>query len=73
MLYNTDKAHVVGSTVNFAGSTTLPSQGQIIDSNGSAGTGGTNNTSNRRIVVYQGWAEFPFASNSMFSPLGITE
>lgn len=46
---------------------TLPSQGQKIDSSGVAGT------SNRRILVYQSWPEFPFASNSILSPVGITQ
>lgn len=67
MLYNTDFPHVVGTTVNFVGNTTLPSQGQKIDSSGVAGG------SNRRIVVFQGWAESPFASNSLLTPAGITK
>jgi Tfp pilus assembly protein PilX len=45
----------------------LPSQAKEIDSKGLAGG------SNRRIVVYQGWGEFPFASNSILTPSDITE
>lgn len=67
MLYNTDTPHVAGIDVNFAGGTTLPSQGQRIDATGIAGG------SNRRIVVYQSWAESPFAGNALISPIGITK
>ncbi len=64
ILYN-DVSQALGITVS--GGTTLPSQGQVIDSRGVAGD------SNRRIVVYQGWGESPFASNSIISPVGITK
>lgn len=64
MLYNSVPQEL-GVTVS--GDTTLPSQGQVIDSTGRAGD------SNRRIVVYQGWGESPFASNSIISPVGITK
>ena len=64
MLYNSNASHVVGVSVSGGA---LPSQGQKIDSSGVAGD------SNRRIVVYQGWPEFPFASNSILSPVGITK
>ena len=64
MLYN-DISHNVG--INVTGDT-LPSQGKAIDSSGTV-TGG----SNRRIIVHQGWPEFPFVSNSMISPVGITK
>lgn len=67
MLYNSDYPHVVGFSVNFPGNTTLPSQGQKLDSSGVAGG------SNRRIVVYQGWPESPFSSNSLVVPSGITK
>lgn len=63
MLYN-DVPQEVGVTVTGG---TLPSQGQAIDSTGNAGD------SNRRIMVYQGWGESPFASNSIISPVGITK
>jgi hypothetical protein len=63
MLYN-DVPHTVGVSVTGG---FLPSQGQRIDSSGVAGD------SNRRIVVYQGWPEFPFASNAVISPVGITK
>jgi len=45
----------------------LPSQGQNIASTGTAGG------SNRKISVFQGWPEFPFVSNALFSPEGITK
>jgi len=45
----------------------LPSQGASIISTGVAGG------SNRRINVFQGWNEFPFASESLFAPAGITK
>jgi hypothetical protein len=61
MFYN-DEPHAVGVKV---GGGLLPSQGKMIDSSGVAGD------SNRRVVVYQGWAEFPFASNSLISPFGV--
>ena len=67
MLYNAGYPHAVGTTVSFAGNTTLPSQGQKIDSSGVAGD------SNRRIVVFQGWSESPFASNALLVPSGITK
>jgi hypothetical protein len=63
MLYN-DIPQKVG--VNVTGGR-LPSQGQKIDSSGVAGS------SNRRVVMYQGWAESPFASNSLLVPSGITK
>lgn len=67
MFYNGATPHGVG--VSVAGWGELPSQGQQIDSNGFAGD------SNRRIVVRRGWAvsPFPFASNAVFSPVGITK
>jgi hypothetical protein len=67
LLYNSDVPHVVGTTVNFAGNSVLPSQGISITSTGVAGG------SNRKINVFQGWAESPFASNSLLVPTGITK
>jgi hypothetical protein len=69
LLYNSGTSHVVGVTVDNGGgvNNVLPSQGQKIDSSGVAGG------SNRRIVVYEGWPEFPFASNSILVPAGITK
>ena len=46
---------------------TLPSQGQNVTSTGTAGG------SNREISVFQGWPEFPFDSNVVFSPASITK
>lgn len=59
MFYNSDTTHDMGITVNFAGNSTLPSQGQQIISTGSSGE------SNRRIEVFQAWPELP--SNLGFS------
>lgn len=67
MLYNTDTPHIIATTVNFGGNSTLPSQGQNIDSVGVAAG------SNRRVVVFQGYSESPFYSNSLVSPSGITQ
>lgn len=67
MLYNTDTAHVIGTSVDFSGNSILPSQGQKIVSTGTAGE------SNRRISVFQGFPEFPFGGNSIFSPGGVTK
>lgn len=67
LIYNTDAGHYAGISV----STTLPSQGLDITSTGTAGTSGLE--SNRKINVFQGWPEFPFAGNSLFIPAGITK
>ena len=64
MLYNTDTPHVIGTTVN---DNVLPAQGQTIDSTGIAAN------SNRRVVVFQGFPESPFYTNSLISPAGITK
>lgn len=45
----------------------LPSQGQNISSTGVAGG------SNRKITLFTGWPEFPFVSNAVFSPNGVTK
>ena len=67
MFYNSDIAQAAGTTVDFPGNSSLPSQGSSITSTGVAGG------SNRRISVFQGWPEFPFASSSILSPAGITK
>ncbi|KKS95522.1 MAG: hypothetical protein UV71_C0006G0021 [Microgenomates group bacterium GW2011_GWC1_43_13] len=64
MFYNSDTRHNIGVRVT---GDTLPSQGKQIDSSGVAGD------SNRRVVVYQGWPEFTFASNALISPFGIIQ
>ena len=64
MFYNGITPHGVGVSVTGGN---LPSQGQRVDSSGTAGG------SNRRIVVYQGWSESPFSSNSVLSPVEITK
>jgi len=63
MFYN-DSPQKVGVSVTGG---TLPSQGKEVDSSGVAGA------SNRRITVFQGWAEFPFASNALLVPGDITK
>lgn len=67
ILYNTNEAHALGTTFDFAGNSKLPSQGEGIVSTGTAGQ------SNRRISVFQGWAESPFEGNAVVSPLAITK
>ena len=64
MFYNSDTPHIIGVRVT---GDTLPSQGKQIDSSGVAGD------SNRRVVVYQVWPEFTFASNALISPFGIIQ
>ncbi len=71
ILYNTDASHIVGTSVAFAGNTTLPSQGLEIISTGSSGVAGSE--SNRRVNVFQSWAEFPFSGLSVFSPYGLVK
>ncbi len=68
MLYNTDTDHKVGFDVNFAGNSALPSQGQQIDSTGTAGE------ANRRIAVFQGWPEPPSVFDyAVYSSTGLTK
>ena len=64
MFYNSDTAQQLGVSV---GGGVLPSQGQLISSEGTAGS------SNRKISVSQGWPEFPFGSSAIFTPSGITQ
>ena len=65
MLYNPTPQDFGVSVAGSGG--VLPSEAKEIDSKGLAGS------SNRRIVVYQGWGEFPFALNSIITPVGITK
>lgn len=68
LLYNADAAHSIGFDVNFAGNSILPSQGEQIDSTGTAGE------SNRRLSVFQGWPEAPSVFESViFSPTGLSK
>jgi Tfp pilus assembly protein PilX len=68
LLYNTDIAHALATNVvGIPISSLLPSQGQSIISTGTAGQ------SNRRISVFQGWPEFTFGGNSIYSPNSITK
>ena len=66
--YNTDTAHQAAFDVNFAGNSTLPSQGSQIDSTGTAGQ------SNRRLSVFQGWPEAPSVFDfALYSSSGLTQ
>lgn len=66
MFYNSDTSHPIGVTVNFAGNSMLPSQGQSIVSTGVSGE------SNRRLEVFQGWAEVPSVFDySVYSSAGL--
>lgn len=70
ILYNTSVGHKIGidTSVSTNGSTLLPSQGVIVDSQGSAGE------SNRRIEVYQLNSEVPpVFMNSIYSTSSITK
>lgn len=71
MLYNTDAGHIVGTSANFAGNSTLPSQGINIVSTGVSGTSGR--LSNRRVSVFRGWQEFPLSGLSVFYPYGVSK
>lgn len=67
MLYP-DVSHKVGFDVAFAGNSTLPSQGLMVDSSGSAGQ------SNRRLEVFQGWPEVPGVFDyAVYSSTGLTK
>jgi len=70
-IYNTDSGHIIGVSANFAGNSTLPSQGLDITSTGTSGAEGSE--SNRRVSVFKGWPEFPFSGFSISAPVGITK
>ena len=63
-LFYNDVAHNVATQVT---GTMLPSQGKDIVSTGTAGS------SNRRISVFQGWPEFTYFGNVLFTPSGVTK
>lgn len=68
IFYNSDTSHPIGVTVDFAGNSSLPSQGQSIVSTGVAGE------SNRRLEVFQGWPEVPSIFDySVYSSNGLTK
>lgn len=68
MLYNTDVEHPVGVSANFAGNSLLPPQGLTIVSTGTAGS------SNRKVQVFQGYAEAPSVFDAaVFSPPALTK
>lgn len=68
MFYNSDTSHPIGVTVNFAGNSVLPSQGQSVVSTGVSGG------SNRRLEVFQGWPEPPSVFDySVYSSAGLTK
>jgi hypothetical protein len=52
-LYNTDMGHPVSINLSFAGNSTLPAQGVIIDSSGVSGS------STRKVEVIRGFKELP--------------
>lgn len=68
MFYNTNTTQNIATTVNFAGNSTLPSQGQSIAATGTAGE------SNRKIDVFQGWPEAQSVfDGAVYSSTGLTK
>lgn len=71
MFYNTDQSQPIAFDVSAsvaAGGTALPSQGTLIESSGTAGQ------SNRKLSVFQGWAEVPMVFESaLYSSSGIVK
>jgi hypothetical protein len=68
MLYNTDINHGVAFSTDFSGNSTLPSQGIVADSSGTAGD------ANRRLEVFQGWPEPPSVLDyAIYSSTGIVK
>lgn len=68
VLYNTVSSHKVGLDVNFAGNSTLPSQGSLIESTG------TYANANRKISVYQlNPVAPPIFANVIYSGTGIVK
>lgn len=68
MIYNSTVKHGVGFDVNFAGNSTLPSQGITIESTGTSGE------ANRKIDVFRGFGEVPpIFDASVFSSGGIVK
>lgn len=66
MLYNTNTTQNIATTVNFAGNSNLPSQGQNIIATGTAGE------SNRKISVFQSWPEAPSVfDGTVYSSVGL--
>ncbi|SRR5260221_3812588 len=68
MLYNTDIPHSLGVNVNFAGNSTLPSQGNQVDSTGSL------NGATRKIEVTKSYNQIPPVFDSaIFSPSNLSQ
>lgn len=66
--YNTDTTHNVGFDVDFPGNTLFPSQGIKIESFGTSGD------ANRKLNVYQSYAETPeIFDSAVFSLGGVAE
>ncbi|HKC04469.1 MAG TPA: hypothetical protein VKC54_01210 [Patescibacteria group bacterium] len=68
LFYNTNTTQNIATSVNFAGDSNLPSQGQSIVATGTAGE------SNRKINVFQGWPETPSVfDGAVYSSIGLTK
>lgn len=68
MFYNTDVSHLVGTSVNFPGTSNLPPQGLKLESLGTSGE------ATRKIEVFQGYGEVPpLFGGVLFSTSGITK
>lgn len=68
MLFNSNQEQSLGFDVNFAGNSTLPAQGQQVDSTGSL------NTATRRIQVTSPYAGIPAILDTViYSPSGIAQ
>ncbi len=63
MIYNTDKGYFAGVDAEYPGNSTLPSQGQLVESTGTSGE------SLRKVRVVQSWPEPPLPFDYVvFSP-----
>ena len=68
ILYNTDAAHPVGVTVAFAGNSSLPSQGNLVDSTGNL------NTATRKVEVTRVYNQAPPVFDvAVYSPNSLTQ
>ncbi len=68
IFYNSDQNHDVGFNVALVGGSSLPTQGLQVDSSGTAGQ------SQRRLNVFQSWAEIPSDFDfAIYSPSGVSK